>query len=91
MLDILIGDYIVSVEILYYSAYVPAKIYGPPEYCCEEEPSELDYIVTSVSLDGKQLGRSEQECFLAVYEQDVYDAVLKRIEFERTASEENWD
>ena len=82
MLDILIGDYIVSVEILYYSAYVPAKIYGPPEYCCEEEPSELDYIVTSVSLDGKELETSEKECFLAVFGDEVYSEALEQIKQE---------
>lgn len=81
-MDILIGDYIVSIEILYYSAYVPAKIYGPPEYCCEEEPSELDYIVTSVSLDGKELDTSEKECFLAVFGDEVYSEALEQIKME---------
>lgn len=77
-------------------AYTPAQE-GSYSFNAESDwgylgyPETLEYDVRRISLDGKELDSSEKECFLAVYEQDVYDAVLKRKKFERTASEENWD
>lgn len=54
-------------------------------------PEVLEYDVRRISLDGKELDTSEKECFLAVFDETVYNAVLRHCEFERIASEENWE
>ena len=92
-MNIEIDGYCLTVDVLYYRPAIAGTYSKMAESDSEYYgiPVELDYVVTSISLEGKQLDRTERECFLAVYEDSVYDAVLKRIEFERTASEEIWE
>ena len=91
-MNIEIDGYCLTVDVLYYRPAIAGTYSKTADNDVEYRGSalELDYVVTSVSLEGKPLDRSERECFLAVFDDSVYDAVLERIEFERTAIEEVW-
>ena len=45
-------------------------------------PETLEYDVGRISLDGKELDTSEKECFLAVFDDEVYSAALEQIKQE---------
>ncbi len=46
-------------------------------------PEILEYDVRRISLDGKELDTSERECFLAVFDEEVYSEALEQIKMER--------
>ena len=46
-------------------------------------PETLEYDVGRISLDGKELDTSEKECFLAVFDDEVYSVALEQIKMER--------
>ena len=45
-------------------------------------PETLEYDVMRISIDGEELDTSEKECFLAVFDDDVYSAALEQIKME---------
>lgn len=46
-------------------------------------PETLEYDVRRISLDGEELDTSERECFLAVFEDEVYSETLEQIKQEK--------
>ena len=67
--------------------YTPAKE-GSYSFNAESDwdylgyPEVMEYDVRRISLDGKELDKSEKECFLAAYGDEVYSAALEQIKSE---------
>ena len=67
--------------------YTPAKE-GSYSFNSESDwdyfgyPEALEYDVGRISLDGKELDKSEKKCFLSAYGDDVYSVALEQIKME---------
>ena len=46
-------------------------------------PETLEYDVRRISIDGKELDTSEKECFLTVFDDEVYSEALEQIKMEQ--------
>lgn len=92
-MNIEIDGYCLTADVLYYRPAIAGTYSKTADNDTEYWgcAPELDYIVTSISLEGKPLDRTERECFLAVFEDSVYDAVLAKVMFEQTCDGEGWE